>query len=455
MKRMVELEINDLAFNGKSVGYLDGKVTFVNGGLSGEWVLVCITKSKRSYNQAKLIRVLSRSPERIEPVCRHYDICGGCTWQDLDYERQLFYKRNQVVASLEHIGGFEQVEVAPINPSPTQFFYRNKMEFSFHVCQPEVSPDGFVLGLHERGCFDRIFNIVECHLESHLSNRVVNFVREKVPELGIPVYDLVAHRGFLRFLIFREGKNTGQHMLTLVTGKGEFVGKSELVEALVSSFPELTTIVWVVNSTITNIARGEVHEILHGPGFIEEDILGLRFRISPLSFFQTNSLQTENLYRTAIELAEIRPDDAVLDLYCGAGTIGMCLAPRAREVIGIDIEEEAIESARDNARLNGLDNCQFHSGPVRKLLVSEPLRDRAFDPVIIDPPRMGMHPQALQRVLEINPKRLIYISCNPATFARDAKELVGAGYELRKIIPFDMFPHTMHIELVSRFEKIC
>ena len=242
-------------------------------------------------------------------------------------------------------------------------------------------------------------------------------------------------------------------MLSLVSGNGDFPRKEQLTTALIEAFPELTTIVWVVNETITNIAKGEIREVFYGPGYIEEDILGLRFRISPGSFFQTNTRQTENLYRSAIDLARIDENDSVLDLYCGAGTIGMCAAATAKSVVGIDIEEEAIESARVNARLNKLDNCQFYAGPIRQLLASEQLRDGAFDPVIIDPPRAGMHPKALKRLLEINPKRIVYISCNPATFARDAKDLVGDGYSLEKIIPFDMFPHTMHIELVSYFEK--
>lgn len=453
MKRVVELEIDNLAYNGKSVAYLEGKVTFVNGGLPGERVEARIIKSKRSYNQAKLIKVLTRSPERIDAVCPHYDLCGGCTWQDLDYERQLYHKRNQVVATLKHIGGFDDVDIDEIKPSPEKFFYRNKMEFSFHVNNPDESEPGFVLGLHERGRFDRIFDIVDCHLESDLSNRLVNFIREKVAELNIPVYDLIVHRGFLRFVIIREGKNTGQTMLILVSGEGEFVGKDQLVEALKDQFPELTTIVWMVNDTISNIARGEIREVLHGPGFIEENILGLRFLISPGSFFQTNSLQTENLYRSAIELADITNEDKVMDLYCGAGTIGICTASQAKSVIGIDLEEESIESARANARLNDIDNCQFHAGPIRKVLLTEGLRGESFNPVFIDPPRVGMHPKAMKRLLEINPERIVYISCNPATFARDAKLLIEAGYTLQKIIPFDMFPHTMHIELVSRFEK--
>jgi 23S rRNA (uracil1939-C5)-methyltransferase len=453
MIREVELDIVDLAYNGKAVGYIDGKVTFVNGGLPGERVAAKIVKSKRSFNQATLLQVLTPSADRIPAVCNHYDVCGGCTWQDLAYDMQLHYKRNQTIASLKHIGGLDDVVVQEIRPSPDVFFYRNKMEFSFHVDNNPENPHGFVLGLHERGRFDRIFDIEKCHLHSEISNRLVNFTRQKAAELNIPIYDIISHQGFLRFLIIREGKNTAQTMVILVTAEGEFDNKRELTKALIEAFPEITTLVWVVNPTITNIAKGEMREILHGPGYIEETILGLRFRINPGSFFQTNSRQTEALYRTAIELAEIESQHDVLDLYCGAGTIGLCAAANAREVIGIEIEKEAIDAARVNARLNRITNARFQAGEVRTVMLAEEFHERAFHRVFIDPPRAGMHPKALRRLMEIDAPRLIYISCNPTTFARDAQLLARYGYTLDTVIPFDMFPHTMHIELVSRFQK--
>jgi 23S rRNA (uracil1939-C5)-methyltransferase len=453
MNREIELDIVDLAYNGKAVGYVDGKVTFVNGGLPGERVAARIVKSRRRFNQSTLVRILSPSADRIPAVCRHYDICGGCTWQDLDYARQLHYKRNQVIASLKHIGGLDDVPVGEIRPSPDVFFYRNKMEFSFHVGDGLQTPRGFVLGLHERGRFDRIFDVEKCHLQSETSNRLVNFIRQKVADLKIPIYDLISHQGFLRFLIIREGKNTGQLMVILVSAEGEFVCKDELTGAIVEAFPEITTLVWVVNPTITNIAKGDVREVLHGPGYIEETILGLRFRINPGSFFQTNSCQAEALYRLAIELAEIEPQHTVLDLYCGAGTIGLCAAGGAGDVVGIEIEHEAIEAARVNARLNKIQNARFHVGEVRTVMLAGDFPEREFQRIFIDPPRAGMHPKALRRLIEIGAPRLIYISCNPATFARDAQLLTAADYRLDTVIPFDMFPHTMHIELVSRFQK--
>lgn len=455
MGKEIEFEIVDLAYNGKSVGYDDsGKVTFVKGGLPGERVRARIIKSKKNYNQAKLLELLTKSPERIDPVCEHNDICGGCTWQDLEYDKQLTYKRDQVIDCLEHIGRIKDVPVEEIQPSPDVFFYRNKMEYSFHVVPEKVAPERFVLGLHERGRFDRIFNVNRCHLQSELSNAVFAFLREQVESLNIPVYNLISHTGFLRFVIFRDGKQTNQSLLNIVTGEGRFDRKEELTEALTARFPELTTIVWTVNDTLSNIAKGAIKEVLHGPGFIEEEILGYRFRVSPGSFFQTNSRQTENLYRRAIELADIQPGDSVLDLYCGAGTIGICASAEAKEVVGIEIEEEAVASARINADTNSLTNCSFYAGPVRKILLREELKNKSFSPVFVDPPRAGMHPKAFKRLLEIDTDTIVYVSCNPATFARDAAELIENGYALKTVEPFDMFPHTMHIELVSLFQKI-
>lgn len=451
--KIIELDIVDLANTGLSVGYDNGKVTFVNGGLPGERIEAEITKSRRNFNQARLVRLVTRSSDRIEPVCRHYDVCGGCSWQDLDYDRQLFYKRKQVIACLEHIGGFDDVAVDDIHPSPDRFFYRNKMEFSFHLCVPEISPRGFVLGLHERGRFDRIFDVERCHLQSERSNELVGFLREEVVRLNIPVYGLLSHRGFLRFAVVREGKNSGQWMVTLITGGGEFVRKDELTEAIRGRFPDLTTLVWMVNDTLTNIARGEVREVLSGPGYIEDTVLGLRFRIGPTTFFQTNIRQTEALYAAALEYADPQPGERLLDLYCGTGTIGLCAAGRVREVVGIDIEAESIAMAGVNAEVNGVDNCRFIAGPAETVLTGQKPADDSFAVAVVDPPRAGLLPKAMDGLITVGAPRIVYISCNPATFARDAALLRGEGYRLERVTPFDMFPHTMHIELVSRFEK--
>jgi 23S rRNA (uracil1939-C5)-methyltransferase len=446
MPRTIELDIVDLANTGQA--------TFVDGGLPGERVEAVIVKTRRNFNQAKFVRLVTRSADRVSPVCQHYDVCGGCSWQDLDYDRQLYYKRKQVVACLEHIGGFGDVVVDDIRPSPDRFFYRNKMEFSFHLCTPEISPRGFVLGLHERGRFDRILDVHRCHLESERSNELVNFLRDQVVRLGIPVYGLLSHQGFLRFAVVREGKNSGQWMLILITGAGEFIRQNELVAAIREHFPDLTTLVWMVNDTLTNIARGTVRQVLFGPGYIEDTVLGLRFRIGPTTFFQTNIRQTEALYGAALDLAEIAPEAALLDLYCGTGTIGLCAARRAGRVVGIDIEKESIAMARVNAEANGIDNCRFIAAPAQVALADAEVAAGPFDVVIVDPPRAGMHPRALDTLAGMRAPVIVYISCNPATFARDAALVAREGYRLGRVIPFDMFPHTMHTELVARFEKM-
>lgn len=453
MKRRVELDIVSLAYTGQSVGYINGKVTFVNGGLPGERVEAVITKSKKSFNQATLAQVLAKSPERIKPVCPHYDICGGCTWQDLDYQRQLLYKHQQVVDCLSHIGGFENLAIDAIHPSPDTFWYRNKMEFSFHVVPVHRSIRGFVLGLHHRGRFDHIFDVHECHLQSPESNRLVIWLRDAVERLSLPVYDLVNHEGFLRFAVIREGKQTGQRMLILVSGEGEFIHKETLTEQLLDAFPDLTTAVWMVNRQKANIARGELQEIFFGPGYIEDSILGRRFCIAPLSFFQTNTVQAEQLYRQALDLAEISTSDHLLDLYCGSGAIGLCAADRVASITGIEIDPDAIASARLNAERNGIANASFFAGAVHKVIASGVLPQERFDPIIVDPPRAGLEPKTVELLLTFDSTRLIYISCNPATFARDARLLANGGYHLCRVVPFDMFPHTMHIELVSLFQK--
>jgi 23S rRNA (uracil1939-C5)-methyltransferase len=451
--RTIEIDIVDLANTGQAVGYDNGKVTFVTGGLPGERVEAEVIKTRRNFNQARLVRLVTRSADRVSPICRHYDVCGGCSWQDLDYDRQLYYKRKQVVACLEHIGGFEEAAVDEIRPSPDRFYYRNKMEFSFHLCTPEVSSRGFVFGLHERGRFDRIFDVERCHLQSERSNDLVNFLRGEVVRLGIPVYGLLSHQGFLRFAVVREGKNSGQWMLILITGEGEFVGKEPLAAALRERFPDLTTLVWMVNDTLTNIARGDVREVLHGPGYIEDTVLGLRFRIGPTTFFQTNIRQTEALYEAALDYADAKPSDRLLDLYCGTGTIGLCAAGRVREVVGIDIEEESIAMARINAEVNRIGNGRFIAAPAHVALAAEDIAANSFDVVVVDPPRAGLHPKAMDGLAAVGAPGIVYISCNPATFARDAALLRQEGYRLDRVTPFDMFPHTMHTELVARFEK--
>ncbi len=443
---IITVQVTDLAFDGKAVGQYDGKVVFMNAGLPGETVEAEITRTKPRYDHARVTKIVTRSPERIEARCQHFDVCGGCTWQDLRYDQQLKYKEKQVADCLARLGHLENVQVLPIIPAEDQFFYRNKMEFSFHV------HDGsFRLGLHERGRFDAIFDVETCHLQSESSNRIIAAVREWVTTNEIPVYHILEHTGYMRFLVIREGKRSGQIMVNIVTNLGDMPNQSSLIELLSRTVPEITTILHSQTSSKGNVAVGEIETVLAGPGYIEEHLFEKRFRIRSSSFFQTNSAQAERLYQVGFDLLQASPGDRVMDLYCGTGTIGLLLADRVKEVVGVELVEDAVRSAQQNAELNDVSNISFYQGHVKEFLRSEAAAEGEFAAVIVDPPRAGMNPKALRRLIRLHPPKLLYISCNPATFARDAAELVGQGYKLSEVQPVDMFPHTMHVELVGLF----
>lgn len=444
-----ETRIIDLAYNGRSVGSLNGKIVFLNGGLPGEKVRARIIRDKRRYSVGRMISIVDKSEERVKARCIHHGICGGCTWQDLDYERQLHYKRKQISDCMRHIGRIKDVEVAETIGCQDRFYYRNKMEFSFNHCD-----DGqFHLGLHERERFDEIFDVEDCLLESEISNEIVRWFRGFVRENDIPVYDVLNHTGFLRFLAIRETKNTGQIMINVVTTDGSIPGVEKLMESITERFPQIRTVVQNINNRKSNIARGEREIILYGDGFIEEKLLGCTFRISSNSFFQTNSRQAEILYEKTFDFLKPEPDDRLLDLYCGTGTIGICASERVSRVVGVDSEPSAIQTAEDNARINSRDNTRFYAGTAEEMFRGNADVFEGLNCAIIDPPRAGLHPKALEGLINLNLPRIVHISCNPSTFARDAAHLVNSGYKINEIVPVDMFPHTMHIELVAGFYK--
>ncbi len=446
--RLIETEIKDLAYNGKSVGSIGGKIVFLDRGLPGEKVRAEITKSKSRYSVGKVKQILNKSGDRIEAPCRHFDVCGGCAWQDLDYDNQLFYKRRQVVDCLQHIGRLNDIAVDDITGCEEKFFYRNKMEFSFNR-----SDQGFTLGLHSRGRFDDIFNVEACLLQSELSNQIVKFFRDFVAKAGLAVYDVANHSGFIRFLVIREAKNTNQLMINIVTTDGDIPKVDALLEKIIHEFPSVKTVVHNINNQKSNIARGEKEEILYGRGFIEEKILNKTFRIYANSFFQTNSRQAEVLYRTAFDLLEPNTKDILLDLYCGAGVIGICASDYVDHVIGVELESAAVKAAGENAEINGIRKVTFHTGSVEKILKEKSGIFEGVTCAVVDPPRAGIHAKALKRLIELDLSKVVYISCNPATFARDAVRLVESGYKLNRVVPVDMFPHTMHIELAAGFYK--
>jgi 23S rRNA (uracil1939-C5)-methyltransferase len=446
---IVEVVIRDLAFDGKAVGDIDGKVIFLDAGLPGEKVKARIVRKKARYDIGKVLEIIEKSDERVKAPCQHFDICGGCTWQDLDYSKQLYYKRKQIVDCLRHIGRIDDITVAETLGALSQFHYRNKMEFSFNVDREE----GFVLGLHHRGEYDRIFNLKECLLQSDTANRIVCWVRDYVRNENLSVYDISRHTGLLRFLMIREGITTKQVMVNIVTTGDEFSDQADFIEKLTAEFLKVTTVVRNINDRKANIAKGDREIILYGDGYIEEELLGNRFRIYANSFFQTNSVQAGKLFQTAFDLLGLEKADCLLDLYCGTGAIGLSAARYVGNVVGIELEPSAVQAASENAAVNNIENTVFYVGSVQELMKTQPEIFDSITCTIVDPPRAGMHKKALAGLIDTGCHRLVYISCNPASFARDATILLEKGYRPGKVIPVDMFPHTMHIELVADFRK--
>jgi 23S rRNA (uracil1939-C5)-methyltransferase len=448
--KLIELEIKDLAFNGKAVANNEeGKVVFLNGGLPGEKVLAEIVRSKPSYDDAVVKEIITKSDLRIDPPCPHFDICGGCTWQDLTYSAQLDFKQKQVNDCLERIGGLESVKVFKAVGSSELFKYRNKMEFSFNANEDK----SFNLGLHVKGRFDKVFDVEKCYLQTDLANEIVIWLREFVKEHDIPVYDVLNHTGYMRFLVIREARISGDLMVNIVTNYGDIPSRNELIKKMKEFFPEIKTLVHNQNGQKSNIAVGEIEKILYGLGFIEEQILGCRLRIRSNTFFQTNSVQTETLYRAAFDMLFPEKTDRVMDLYCGTGSIGLLISNHVHKVIGVEVVEDGVEAARENAQINKIENVEFYHGDVKDFLRTYYATEKPFNIIIIDPPRAGMNPKALRRMLRLNPEKILYISCNPSTFARDAAEIVKAGFRLPEVKPIDMFPHTMHIEVVGVFYR--
>jgi 23S rRNA (uracil1939-C5)-methyltransferase len=448
-KDIVELEISDLAYGGTSVAKVDGFVVLIYGGIPGDVAKVEITRKKSNYAEAKVLQIVKESNLRTKPRCSHFGFCGGCTWQNLKYEEQLKFKTRQVKESLKHIGGFADPPVQDTLGSDEVFYYRNKMEYAFSP-HPEKK---LILGLHPRKRFDLVFDLKECFLQSETANQIVNFVRTFAKEKNLPAYDHKDQSGLLRFLMIKEGKNTGQIMVNLVTYKGEFLLAKEFCDGIFSSFPSVKSIVRNINSKLSQIAVGEKEEHLGGERIITERLGKFVFEISSNSFFQTNPRQAEKLYGIVLDLADLQGDEEVLDLYCGNGTISIFLSRMAKRVIGVETMEETVKNAKRNAELNGVTNCEFIRGETKKVLKGFEQDKRVPHLVVIDPPRAGLHPRGLKSLLNLRPPRIIYVSCNPTTLARDLKMLCEKEYELKGVQPVDMFPHTFHIESVAKLIK--
>src|SRR6266542_3526139 len=443
----LELTIDSLAYGGNGVARLDGFVVFVRRGLPGDTVRARVTKVQRRHAEALATEVLRPGPARVVAPCPHYPARGGGRFQDLAYEAQVAEKEAQVADALRRIGGIAEPPLEPILPADEIFHYRNKLEYSFTQLE-----EGPTLGFHKAGRWDEVLEIDKCWLTTDLGNAIRNAVREWARGDRLVAYDQGEHTGYLRHLVVREARNTAQVLVQLVTSAGEKFDTGGFVDVL-RRFPEVRSIHWSVNESpaeVTNLPT----KLLWGDEAFEEQLCGLRFRVRPNAFLQTNTGMAERLYGLAREFASLTGDQTVYDLYCGIGTIGLSLAGDALTVWGVDVSEESIACAIENAELNGIGNVAFFAGNVGQSL--EELHERSGDPdvVIVDPPRAGLAGKALKRLGEIAAPRIVYVSCNPTTLAGDAKRLrTEYGYELRRVKPVDMFPHTPHVEAVSLLER--
>ena len=464
-KQIIPLDVVDLAFGGRGIARENDYVWFVDGGIPGQRVMARIYHIRKQFGEARAVETVKPSPDQVDPACPYFGVCGGCQLQHLRYERQVEAKTRQVKDILERIGGFRDVDVLPTLPAPEIYGYRNKMEFTFSdlrwTLENDASdkPADFALGLHVPGRFDKVLDIDVCPLQSDRANGILKTVQERILETGLPPYGARSHRGVWRFLVLREGKNTGDLMVHFITSGQEIARTREavdgLAETLAARHPEITTITHATTDRLSQVAYGEQERTLLGTGKIRETLRGRTFEISSGSFFQTNTGQAERLFEKVSELAELSGTECVYDLYCGAGAIGLSIADRVRRVVGVEAVEPAVRDALRNAEINGITNVVFAAGDMK-----DALRDRVFqsefdppDVVILDPPRGGTHPSAIRDVLALDAPKIVYVSCNPPILARDAKTLCETAYDLKIVQPVDMFPHTGHVEAVAVFRR--
>lgn len=453
VKPLSTFEVEDLVLGGKALARMDGRVVFIDRGLPGDTVTAQVTTLRRTFAEARLVSVDRPAPNRLPARCAHVAVCGGCRMQELPYADQAALKQRQVAETLKHLGGIAAPVVHAIVPSDPEWRYRNKMEFSF-VRGADGAP---VLGLHERGTFDRIFPLRECWLASELTTAIVALTQRFAIERAWSAYHPGRLDGVARFLVVRHLPATGECAVHLIATSEDLPGLHEWAAAVAALSPEVKTVTLGINASRAAIAVMERETPLAGPGVIVERLLGLEFEVVGNAFLQTNSLQAERLYTLAIEAAELAGNESVLDLYCGAGTLTLAFARAAREAVGVESVPEAIERARRNAARNGLPGTRFVCGDARRVLRewARGEREGAVKPdvIVVDPPRAGLHPRVVARCAELAPSRIVYVSCNPATLARDLKDFAGLGWRLRDVTPVDMFPHTPHIECVARLER--
>ncbi len=459
---ILELKIESIGFEGKAISRLDGYVIFVAGGIPGDTVRAKIIKRKRDYAEAKVLDVLSPSPHRVQPVCRYFGVCGGCKWQHLDYHEQASSKRRHVIDALERTAGLN-LEVNETAASDQIYEYRNKLEFTFSENPFKIlenDPVKVALGFHSPGRYDKTIDIARCHLGDERMNRVLNWFRdvialesEKRRDLGITIYDPQSHSGLLRFLTVRKSFSSDEYMVNLVILK-EDEAIEQLATSLKRDLPFVSTFASIINSSRAQIASGAVWRVHFGNGYITEKIGKYSFKISPLSFFQTNTVQAERLYEAALSGVGGKKK-VIYDFYSGTGSISIYLSELADEIYGFELADSSIKDAGENARLNNVRNVRFVKTDIAELFKGRDIIGNFKllnlpkpDVIVLDPPRSGLHPKIAANVHLLQAEKLVYVSCNPMTQARDVKEIVANGYTPVSSQPVDMFPQTYHIENV-------
>ena len=455
-----QILVEDYAAEGKSIARVEGKVIFIENAIPGDIVDVKLSKNKKDWAEGFITAFHQYSPDRVEPFCAHFGVCGGCRWQMLPYEKQLQFKEKQVSDVLERIGKVALPPLLPILGAPESTLYRNKMEYTFsnkrfllpgELHNPDITSQQNVAGFHARGLFDKVVNIDICHLQAEPTNFLRKEVRDFALERELSFYDIKAHQGWLRTMQVRIC-TTGEIMANIVLGHEDTDAWSALQERLLQKFPQLTTLLYTINAKWNDSISDLDPRVVYGKGYVIEKLEDFQFKVGPKSFFQTNTRQGERLYQVTREFAELSGKETVYDLYCGTGSIGIFLSRLAARIVGVEVIAEAIDDARENAALNGIEHARFFAGDVIDICNEDFfVREGRPDVIITDPPRAGMHEKLVKKILDTAAPTVVYVSCNPATQARDL-HLLDEKYVVTKVRPVDMFPHTHHIENVVQLK---
>jgi 23S rRNA (uracil1939-C5)-methyltransferase len=456
------LPVTGYAAEGKALGRAEGKVIFVEGAVPGDVADVLITRNKKDWAEGKAITIKEFSKERVEPFCIHFGVCGGCKWQMLPYKKQLEYKQQEAAEAFKRIGKLTEISILPIIGSENTIHYRNKLEFTFsnkkfltHGQLEDLRNDawpGGALGYHVPRLYDKIIDIYECWLMDDVNNIIRNTLRDFSLANKYSYYDIKEHKGWLRNVIIRNS-TTGELMVNIVFGYDDKIEREKICNYLLEKVPSITTLLYTINTKLNDTIYDIPTNIVSGEGYIIEKLGDFNFKISPKSFFQTNTKQAERLYNLVKDFAALNGNEIIYDLYCGTGSIGIFLSNDAKKIIGVDVIEDAINDAKENAMLNNINHASFFCGDVIEICNDDffSLHGRQ-DVVIVDPPRAGLHAKLIQKLIEIAPAKIIYVSCNVATQARDV-QLLSEKFSVEKLQPVDMFPHTHHIECVAELRR--